>query len=123
MHAEEGTQQPITRDEFEKNNVDSASMTAAEFMEERRVHGVFKEREWFESVVAVNRYDQQGNVTEIRLHPVELHYEGEWDADRGIPRIASSETAKRVLARLQTLSQPYGTKIDIQGDIGFIRVK
>lgn len=119
----DNTQQPITRDEFEKDNVDPASMTAAEFMEERRVHGVFKEREWFESVVAVNRYDQQGNVTEIRLHPVELHYEGERDADRGIPRIASSETAKRVLARLQTLSQPYGTKIDIQGDIGFIRVK
>lgn len=81
-------------------------MTAAEFMEERRVHGVFKEREWFEGAIAVNRYDQQGNVTEIRLHPVELHYEEERDADRGIPRIASSETAKRVLARLQTLSQP-----------------
>ncbi|HEV2610529.1 MAG TPA: CapA family protein [Noviherbaspirillum sp.] len=118
----DNTQQPITRDEFEKDKVDPASMTEAEFMEMRRVHGVFKERVWFESAVAVSRFDEQGNLREIRLHPIELHWEGGRDADRGIPRIASPEVAKRVLEQLQKLSRPFGTKIDIQNGVGLIRV-
>lgn len=118
----DNTQQPITRDEFEKDKVEPTSMTEAEFMEHRRVHGVFKDRIWFESVVAVNRFDERGSVKEIRLHPIELHWNAGRDADRGIPRLAPPDVARRVLDQLVKLSQPYGTKIEIQNNVGVIRL-
>ena len=119
----ENQQQPITRDEFEKDKVEPMSMTEAEFMEHRRVHGVFKEQIWYESVVAVNRYDDRGNLAEIILHPIEMYWEIERDADRGIPRIATGEDAQRILTRLQRLSRQYETKIDIHNDIGRIEIR
>jgi poly-gamma-glutamate synthesis protein (capsule biosynthesis protein) len=118
----DNTLQPVTRDEFEKDNVEPTSMTEAEFMEHRRVHGVFKDRIWFESVVATSRFDERGNVKEIRLHPIELHWNAGRDADRGIPRLAPPDVAKRVLDQLVKLSQPYGTKIEIQNNIGIIKL-
>lgn len=119
----ENQQQPITRDEFEKDKIEPMSMTEAEFMEHRRVHGVFKEQIWYESVVAVNRYDARGNLAEIFLHPIEMYWETERDADRGIPRIATGEDAQRILTRLQRLSRQYETKIDIHNDIGRIEIR
>lgn len=116
----DNTQQPITWDEFEKDRVDPRSMTAAEFMEHRRVHGVFKERVWFESVVALSRYERSGRLKELRLHPIELHYEGGRDADRGIPRLASAEDGQRILRQLQELSRPFGTEIEIEGGVGVV---
>lgn len=119
----ENQQQPITRDEYEKDKVEPASMTAAEFMEHRRVHGVFKEQIWYESVVAVNRYDAAGALAEIVLHPIEMHWENERDADRGIPRLAAGDDAVRILTRLQRLSRHYGTAIHIDGGVGVISIK
>lgn len=116
----ENQQQPITRDEYEKDKVEPMSMTAAEFMEHRRVHGVFKEQIWYESVVAVNRYDAAGALAEIVLHPIEMHWENERDADRGIPRLASGDDALRILTRLQRLSLHYGTAISIADGVGKI---
>ena len=43
-------------------------------------------------------------------------------AHRGLPRLASSETGQRILRRLQRLSEPLGTTIEIEGDHGVIRV-
>lgn len=118
----DNTMQPVTRDEFDKDRVDPASMTPAEFMEARRVHGVFKDSQWFESVVAVTRYDTSGQMMEIQLHPIELHHSGSRDADRGIPRLAPPDVGERILARLRRLSAPYGTDMRIEGGIGRIRV-
>ena len=41
---------------------------------------------------------------------------------RGVPRMASPEVAQRILQRLQKLSEPLGTKIDIEGNVGVIHV-
>ena len=81
----ENQQFPITRDEYEKDRVEPGAMTEAEFMEHRRVHGVFKEQIWYESVIAVNRFSSTGTLQEVVLHPVEMHWQDERDADRGIP--------------------------------------
>jgi poly-gamma-glutamate capsule biosynthesis protein CapA/YwtB (metallophosphatase superfamily) len=119
----ENQQQPITRDEYEKDKVEPMSMTEAEFMEHRRVHGVFKEQIWYESVVAVNRYRADGAIARIELHPIEMHWESgpqARDADRGVPRIAHGADAARILERLQGLSRAYGTEIVIRGEIGHI---
>ena len=65
----------------------------------------------YESVVAVNQFDG-GRLSEVQLHPIELTYDVRM-AHRGLPRIASPEAAQRILTRLQGLSEPLGTKIEI----------
>ncbi len=74
----------------------------------------------YESVVAVSRFEH-GTLAEVRLHPVELTDRGVRLVHRGIPRLASPETARRILTRLQTLSAPLGTTITIENNIGVIR--
>jgi hypothetical protein len=43
-------------------------------------------------------------------------------ADRGVPRLASAEVGRTILERMQRLSQPFGTRIAIEGGVGVIRV-
>jgi poly-gamma-glutamate capsule biosynthesis protein CapA/YwtB (metallophosphatase superfamily) len=74
----------------------------------------------YESVLAVSRFER-GQLAELRLHPVELTDQGVRLAHRGIPRLASPETSRRILTRLQELSTPLGTTIAIEGNIGVIR--
>jgi len=74
----------------------------------------------YESVIAVSEF-AGGRVAEVRLHPIELGYESERMAHRGVPRLASGDTARRILEQLQRISAPYGTEISIRGDTGYIR--
>lgn len=74
----------------------------------------------YESVVAINEF-RGGELYEIRLHPIELRYDVEKLARRGIPVIAPPDIAQRILRRLQELSEPLGTQITIERNIGIIR--
>ena len=74
----------------------------------------------YESVVAVSRLEAS-RLTEVRLHPIELRYDGPL-ARWGIPRTAPPEVGRRILERLQGLSKPFGTTIAIEGNIGVIKV-
>lgn len=74
----------------------------------------------FESIIAINEF-AGGELKEVRLHPIETRYDAEKLALRGIPRIAPPEIAQLILSRLQELSAPLGTRIEIRGDIGVIR--
>jgi capsule synthesis protein PGA_cap len=73
----------------------------------------------YESVIAVSKYDH-GKLQEVRLYPIDGGYESTISR-RGVPHLASPEVAQRVLQRLQKLSEPFGTKIAIDGHIGVIR--
>jgi len=66
----------------------------------------------FESVITENRFDH-GHVAEIRLYPVDLGY-GMKLTESGIPRVPSAEKAMNILKRLQMISAPYGTRLDIE---------
>src|SRR4029453_6047712 len=74
----------------------------------------------YESIVAVSRFEK-GQVAEVRLYPVQLTDDGVRMAHRGVPRLAAATTAQRILTRLQKLSQPFGTTIAIEGNVGMIR--
>lgn len=74
----------------------------------------------FESIIAISEYSG-GELTEVRIHPVEARYNETKLAQRGIPRIAPPAIAQRILRRLQELSTPLGTDISIEGNIGVIR--
>jgi poly-gamma-glutamate capsule biosynthesis protein CapA/YwtB (metallophosphatase superfamily) len=73
-----------------------------------------------ESVIAVSRYEKN-QIAEIRLYPIDLGWSRR-PADRGVPWLASPEMAQKILQRLQKMSAPYGTKIEIANNIGVIRV-
>ena len=74
----------------------------------------------YESVVALSRFDK-GQLQEIRLHPMWARHDGPL-ARRGMPMPAPPEIAQRILTRLQKLSEPLGTRIAIEGNIGVIKV-
>ncbi|MEU1182483.1 hypothetical protein ABZ464_33545 [Streptomyces sp. NPDC005820] len=75
---------------------------------------------WYESVIAISRHDSDGTLRAVELHPVELHWDGPRDTDRGIPRLADPPAADRILQRLQWLSKPFGTEIAIGEGIGLL---
>ncbi|MEV0742289.1 hypothetical protein AB0I51_41635 [Streptomyces sp. NPDC050549] len=68
--------------------------------------------------------DAQGSFLERDFdpHPVELHWDGPRDADRGIPRPAGPDAAERILSRLQRLSEPFGTEIAVRDGVGHLHL-
>ena len=73
----------------------------------------------FQTMIAQSTF-ANGTASEIVLYPIDLGY-GEKLTKSGIPRLADSKKASEILNRLQTISQPYGTKIEIQNNTGVIR--
>lgn len=74
----------------------------------------------FESLVAESRFDK-GKLVEVRLHPTS----GAWDGPvslLGVPRLAASAQAQKILTRVQALSKPFGTTIAIENNVGVIRM-
>ncbi len=75
---------------------------------------------WWDSALALTEF-RDGRLAEIRLIPVVLGY-GLHRAQRGRPVKASGEDADRILTLLQTLSEPFGTNIEIVDGEGRIRL-
>ncbi|MGL4317731.1 MAG: CapA family protein [Pseudomonas sp.] len=127
----DNSQQVVARDEWEELEWTAAEAmigpkgitnprvsTPAEFLEWKRVIGVFGEPIWFESVVAECRFKADGSLRELLLHPIELGFAGR-DAERGIPRLAfdsddNQQQARRILERLRELSAEFGTQIVVE---------
>lgn len=127
----DNSQQVVARDEWEELEWTAAEAmigpkgitnpkvsTAAEFLEWKRVIGVFGNPIWFESVVAECRFKADGTLREMLLHPIELGYAGR-DAERGIPRLCfdsaeNNSQAQRIIERLRDLSAEFGTVIEIE---------
>ena len=62
-----------------------------------------------------------GKLKEIRIYPVDLGYgKPRWQAGR--PLLAEGEVAQEILERYQRLSKPFGTRVQIKGDVGVIRL-
>jgi hypothetical protein len=80
---------------------------------------VFTRRTFFESILAVSRYDR-GQLAEIRLYPFELAEKGDVHT-HGLPESVSPQAARDILLHLKALSHPFGTEIVIEGDTGVIR--
>jgi poly-gamma-glutamate synthesis protein (capsule biosynthesis protein) len=71
-------------------------------------------------VIAVSRFSGD-RLVEVRQHPIELRYESERLAHRGIPETAPPDVGRRILERLRELSAPLGTTVTIEGNVGVIR--
>lgn len=85
----------------------------------RQFRGFTLPEAWYDGAVAVSEY-RQGRVAVIRIHPFVQNLED--DRLLGTPKSPSHEEAQRILKRIQAASVQFGTKIDIEGDVGIIRV-
>jgi poly-gamma-glutamate synthesis protein (capsule biosynthesis protein) len=76
--------------------------------------------ESMESAFAELRY-KDGILKEIAVHPIEFGYDAPM-SQHGIPRKPKPEVAERILKRIQRMSLPFGTKIEIQDQTGLIKL-
>ncbi len=89
----------------------------------------------FESVVAYLQY-QGKNLESISFRPIVMNKIGEGQPDahdghtnnqfldtRGLPKSATGDQARYILERLADSSRPFGTIVEVKGDLAEIRLK
>jgi poly-gamma-glutamate synthesis protein (capsule biosynthesis protein) len=106
-------------DNFEQFNIDPRSATLPEVLGARNAQA-FAAAEYFESVIAVSCFND-GQLAEVSLYPLDLGTKSA-GAGKGVPAMADAAVGRRILERLQSLSEPFGTKISIEGTVGYIRL-
>ena len=78
------------------------------------------EREIWESVVAVPKWNNEG-LFKIELHPITLGFK-EKRTIRGRPMLANKKLSKKIINDLIERSKPFGTKIEFKDGIGIINI-
>ncbi|MEP6769580.1 MAG: CapA family protein [Acidobacteriota bacterium] len=100
------------------------SARVADFFDRQENFGRYSypvEPESWESVVAL--LHGRGNALEsVELRPITLGFR-QPRGTRGAPRLAAPAAARKILEDLVRLSRPYGTRIEIRGDVGWILLK
>jgi poly-gamma-glutamate capsule biosynthesis protein CapA/YwtB (metallophosphatase superfamily) len=61
------------------------------------------------------------SLSTIRLHPLDLGYSTGKRSQRGRPVLAEEPVASEILCRVQRLSEPFGTQVEIADGVGVIR--
>jgi poly-gamma-glutamate synthesis protein (capsule biosynthesis protein) len=113
-------QTPTAQDMYEEMNKNPSEVTDYELAEGLAAHLFFNDNIWYESVIAVSRFEN-GQLAEIRLYPIDLRRLVRAPYS-GIPQLAAPTEARTILERLQRLSAPYHTVIEIVDNIGVIGV-
>ena len=72
-----------------------------------------------QSAVAVVAFDDNG-LLDIKLHPIKFGQDLPRTSS-GRPQLADGEGARETLVRFQRLSEPFGTKIEIEGNLGTVK--
>jgi len=72
--------------------------------------------QWYESVVATATFEGD-ELVEMRFHPIELGWKAP-RSQRGTPRLAPPELARKIIDRLAELSAPFGTVIRYEDGVG-----
>ena len=88
---------------------------------ERSVRPGGNPQSWYDGMVATVDYDANGKASVVTLYPLDLGNTYE-PLRRGMPYLADPANAQRILANLQKSSAPFGTKIEVQGSVGVIRI-
>jgi len=109
----------VPADMFDQFGVTPGSVTTPELLQARNAKS-FSDPNLYESVIATTHF-RDGRLTEVRLYPIDLGVTAT-GAARGVPNMADAATGARILERLQRLSAPFGTRIDIVKGVGIIRV-
>ncbi|MDP2858804.1 MAG: CapA family protein [Bacillota bacterium] len=111
----------IPVDMYTKYDIDPFTSTPADIFDKRLARERIRQTGiYYESALARLTYDA-GAPTKIVLHPVHL---GTASArpQQGRPLRARGELAVKILKDLQRLSEPYGTRISIDGETGYVEL-
>lgn len=82
--------------------------------------GDLVDRHWWQSVIPVCSFDDDGELDVIELNPISLQQDA-GRPHRGTPVRATEESAEEILDTLSELSAEFGTAIERDGDRGIIR--
>ena len=66
-------------------------------------------------------FDDEGRLTSLDMVPVELGFMQE-RAYKGLPVRANAEMSQRIFERLCTLSEPYGTQLQLEDGVIIARI-
>ena len=88
---------------------------------ERQRAGYLQSEDNSVAYVANTTY-KDGRLVEIRLYPVDIGLGTRPWSRENIPLTPTPEKARSILERLQKYSEPFGTRISIENNIGIIRV-
>ncbi|MET4121628.1 poly-gamma-glutamate capsule biosynthesis protein CapA/YwtB (metallophosphatase superfamily) [Bradyrhizobium sp. JR1.5] len=81
----------------------------------------FSDPVFYQSIITVSQFEQN-QLKELRLYPIELGHSKRF-ANRGVPCLAPASQGRVILERLQKLSQPFATQIEINNNVGIIRLQ
>jgi hypothetical protein len=111
------TIQPVPPEAFAGMGLDSRSLDPSLFY--RKISYGSEERFWHSFVPRLT-FDGAA-VSGVELFPITLGF-SDPAHDRGTPRLARSDEARKILENVATLSKPYGTVVEIDGEVGHIRI-
>jgi poly-gamma-glutamate synthesis protein (capsule biosynthesis protein) len=100
--------------------------TPADFYDARASSAGYPERSdepgpgWWSAVAQVSFESKR--LSSVSLHPLEFGF-GLPRSQFGRPMLAQRDIAQRALARFRRLSEPFGTCVEVDGDIGVIRLQ
>jgi len=99
---------------------DSQGMTRTELTERQRA-GFFTDESNSIAYIANTTY-QDGRLVEIRIYPVDIGIGTRPWSRENVPMTPAPDKARSILERIQKYSEPFGTKISIENNVGVIRV-
>lgn len=116
-----GTMRRIPAAMYERYDVDPFAGTPADIFDKRLAKELIRQnRIYYESALA--RLSYEGGVPKkLVLYPVHLGTDSPRPV-QGRPLLAKGEMAIKVLQDLQRLSEPYGTRIRIDGEVGYVEL-
>jgi poly-gamma-glutamate synthesis protein (capsule biosynthesis protein) len=82
----------------------------------------FKEKSYWESFVPMITFENENDVTDIKLYPIVLGKDKP-GYQQGTPMLAEKKVAKTIIEGLTKLSQPYKTKIKFRDGVGVVKLK
>jgi len=79
-----------------------------------------QEKKYWVSIAAKMQFDSD-KLSDLRLYPLVLGQEKP-RSQRGRPMLAEGDEASEILERVKTLSQPYGTTIQVEEEVGIVKI-
>ncbi|GAB2560452.1 CapA family protein [Leucobacter ruminantium] len=81
--------------------------------------GFYSQERFSQAVLAELVTDEaDGSVLRATLHPLDLQMNSERRSLRGMPRLASGDSAERIVSELARMSEPFGTRISFDAETG-----
>jgi len=87
----------------------------------RQVHKWFTDDEKYWMSVTPRMEYEGDQLRELKLYPIELG-QGKPRSQRGRPMLADEETGAKILGVIKKLSEPYGTEITVEGNVGMVEL-